>query len=119
MSENKKIILEKLGKNKDIIKIKFLASLDSKQLTSFLTAAFNKCFHNCYYKIILDMTHIDHPTPEFIATLIEATAKVRTKEGDVKIINMSEQAQQALAAFNAYAYLTVPKEIELNAHPSN
>jgi hypothetical protein len=112
MSENKKIILEKLGKNRDIIKIKFLEPLSSKLLTTYLTAAFNKCFNNCYYKIILDLTNIDNLEPDFVATLIEATAKVRTKDGDVKIINASEQAEHALAAFNAYAYLTVPKEGE-------
>ena len=56
------------------------------------------------------MTNIDNPPSDFVATLIEATAKVRTKDGDVKIINASEQAEQALSAFNAYAYLSVPKE---------
>ena len=110
MTENKKIILFKLGKNKDIIKIKFLEQVSSKLLAPYLTAAINKCFKNNYYKIILDMTNIDNPTPDFVATLIEATAKVRTRDGDVKIINASEQAEQALAAFNAYAYLSVPKE---------
>ncbi len=110
MSENKKIILEKLGKNNDIIKIKFMEPISSKLLTAYLTAAFNKCFKNCYYKIILDMTNIENPPPDFVATLIEATTKVRTKDGDVKIINASEQADQALAAFNAYVYLSAPKE---------
>ncbi len=110
MIDTKKIILEKLGKNRDIIKIKFLEPLTSKLLTNYLTAALNKCFRNNFYKIILDMTHIDNPSPDFVATLIEATAKVRTKDGDVKIINISEQAEQLLAAFNAYAYLSVTKE---------
>lgn len=110
MAENKKIVLEKLGKNRDIIKIKFMEPLSGKLLTTYLTAAFNKCFKNCYYKIILDMTNVDNLTPDFVATLVEATAKVRTKDGDVKIINASESAEQAMAAFNAYAYLSVPKE---------
>lgn len=110
MSASKKIILEKSGKNRDIIKIKFLEPLSSKLLTAYLIAAFNKCFKNNFYKIILDMTNINNPAPDFVATLIEATAKVRSKDGDVKIINMSEQAEQALATFNAYAYLSVPKE---------
>ncbi|HEX9974242.1 MAG TPA: hypothetical protein VGD14_19390, partial [bacterium] len=92
MLENKKILLEKSGKNRDVIKIKFLEPLSSKLLTTYLTAAFNKCFNNCYYKIILDLTNIDNLEPDFVATLIEATAKVRTKDGDVKIINASEQA---------------------------
>jgi len=110
MSENKKIILEKLGKNRDVIKIKFLEPLSSKLSTTYLTAAFNKCFKNCYYKIILDMTNIDNPEPDFVATLIEATAKVRTKDGDIKIINISEQAEYLLSDFNAYAYLSVPQQ---------
>lgn len=113
MSTEKKIILEKLGKNRDIIKIKFLESLNRKLVTTYLTAAFNKCFKNNFYKIILDMTHVDDPEPDFVATLIEATVKVRTKDGDVKIINVSEHAEQMLAAFNAYAYLSVPKKGEI------
>ena len=108
MVESKKIILEKLGKDRDIVKIRFLKPVSHKVSTTYLTAAFNKCFRNNFYRIILDMTHIDNPSPDFVATLIEATAKVRTKDGDVKIINISEQAEQALAAFNAYAYLSVP-----------
>lgn len=111
MAENgKKIILEKMGRNRDIIKIRFTDHLSPKLATTYLTAAFNKCFKNCYYKIILDMTNVDEPSPNFIATLIEATVKVRSKDGDVKVINITEPAEQALAAFNAYAYLTVPKE---------
>jgi len=112
MAESRKITLEKLGKNRDIVKIKFANNVIPKLATAYLTAAFNKCFQNNFYKIILDMTHIDLPSHNFIATLIEATAKVRTKDGDVKIINVSEQAEQALATFNAYAYLSVPKEGE-------
>lgn len=112
MSDIQKITLERLGKNRDIIKIKFLPPINNKLLTQYLTAAFSKCFKNCYYKIILDMTHIDDPSPDFIATIIEATAKVRSKDGDVKIINASELAKQALASFNAYAYLTILKEGE-------
>jgi len=110
MAERRKVILEKIGKNRDIVKIKFTKYVIPKLAATYLTAAFNKCFKNNYYKIILDMTHIDIPSHNFIATLIEATAKVRTKDGDVKIINMSEQAERALAVFNAYAYLSVPKE---------
>jgi len=110
MSDTQKIILERLGKNRDIIKIKFLPPINNKLLTLYLTAAFNKCFKNCYYKIILDMASVDDPTPDFIATVIEATAKVRSKDGDVKIINLSDRAEQALAAFNAYAYLSIGKE---------
>ncbi len=106
----KKIILEKMGRNRDIIKIRFTEHLSPKLATIYLTAAFNKCFKNCYYKVILDMTNVDDPCPNFIATLIEATAKVRSKDGDVKVINITELANQALATFNAYAYLSVPKE---------
>lgn len=58
------------------------------------------------------MTHIEDPSPDFIATVIEATAKVRSKDGDVKIINASDRAVQALAGFNAYAYLTIAKDGE-------
>ena len=56
------------------------------------------------------MTNIDDLDSDFIATIIEATAKVRTKDGDIKIINISEQAEHLLSDFNAYAYLSVPQQ---------
>lgn len=110
MAENQKVILEKTGKDRNIIKIRFAEPMNPKNSATYLTAAFNQCFKHSFYKIILDMTNVDEPGHHFIATLIEATAKVRTKNGDVKIINMSPSAEQALAGFNAYAYLSVPKD---------
>lgn len=110
MAENKKIVLKKIGKRKDIIKIQFYKSIHQNELHTYLAAAISKCFNNDYYKILLDMTNIDDPTSKFIATLIEATAKVRTKNGDVKLINISNQAKQIILSFNAYSYLSVPKK---------
>ena len=112
MGKGQKIILEKMGSDGSIIKIRFTESVNAKLAPTYLTAAFNKCFKNNYYKLILDMTNIESPSQNFISTVIEATAKVRTKEGDVKIINLSDEADQMMAAFNAYAYLSVPTENE-------
>ena len=109
MTENKKIMLKKIGKNKDIIKIQFDHSLPSQELPTYFTAAISKCLNTGFFKIILDMTQVDEPTTKFIATLIEATAKVRTKKGDIKIINLSHQAKQILLSFNAYSYLSIPR----------
>lgn len=109
MTEPKKIVLKKIGKNKDIIKMQFYQSMHQNELHAYFAAAMSKCFNNEFYKIILDMTNIDEPTTKFIATLIEATAKVRTKNGDIKIINLTHQAKQVLLSFNAYAYLSVPR----------
>ncbi len=107
MTENQKIILQKIGERKNIVKIRFLEVLNNRVLHLYLAAALNKCFKNKYYKIILDMTNIDEPSHQFIGTLIEATAKVRTKNGDVKIINASDQAKQILSSFNSYSYLNI------------
>ena len=109
MAENKKIVLKKIGKNKDIIKIQFYKSIHQNELHTYFATAISKCFTNDFFKIILDMTNIDEPTSKFIATLVEATAKVRTKKGDVKLINISNQAKQMILSFNAYSYLSVPK----------
>ena len=109
LTENQKIYLIRIGKNKDIIKIQFYRSLPQHDLHTYFTAAISKCFSNKFYKIIVDMTNVDEPTTKFIATLIEATAKVRTKKGDVKIINLTHQAKQILLSFNAYSYLSVPR----------
>lgn len=110
MAENRKVLLEKVGKDRNIIKIRFPEPLNSKLSANCLIAAFNQCFKHSFYKIILDMTNVDEPGHDFVATLIEATAKVRTRNGDVKIINMSPSAEQTMAGFNAYAYLSVPRE---------
>lgn len=112
MGKGQKIILEKIGSDGSIIKIRFTESINEKLAPAYLTAAFNKCFKNNFYKLILDMTNIEYPSKDFISTVIEATAKVRTKEGDVKIINLSDEANQLMAIFNAYAYLSVPTETD-------
>ncbi|MFZ5517246.1 MAG: hypothetical protein ACOY90_11445 [Candidatus Zhuqueibacterota bacterium] len=112
MGKGQKIVLEKIGQDGSIIKIRFTEPLSAKLAPAYLTAAFNKCFKNKFYKLILDMTNIDDPSQNFISTIIEATAKVRSKEGDVKIINVSPEADLMMSGFNAYAYLSVPKEKE-------
>jgi len=112
MGKGQKIVLEKVGREGNIIKIRFIEPVSAKLAPAYLTAAFNKCFKNKFYKLILDMTHIDDPSQNFISTIIEATAKVRSKEGDVKIINLSSEADLMMSGFNAYAYLSVPREKE-------
>ena len=112
LSEKQKIVLKKIGKNKDIIKIQFYKSIHQNELHTYLAAAISKCFKNNFYKILLDMTNIDEPTNKFIATLIEATAKVRTKKGDVKIVNITHPAKQMILSFNAYSYLSMPIQSE-------
>ena len=109
LTESKKIVLKKIGKNRDIIKIQFYKSIHQTELHTYFAAAISKCFSHDYFKIILDMTNIDEPTNKFVATLVEATAKVRSKQGDVKLINISHQAKQMILSFNAYSYLSVPK----------
>jgi len=108
MTEYQKIVLKKIGKNKDILKIKFLESLHKRIQHKYLAAAISKCFQNKIYKIIIDMNNIDEPSYKFVATLMEATAKVRTQNGDIKLINTSQQAKQVISSFNCYAYLSVP-----------
>ncbi len=112
MSETKKIVLKKIGKNKDIIKIQFIESVHQNLLHTFLTAAISKCFRHKFYKILLDMKNIDEPTNQFVATLIEATAKVRSKKGDIKLFNMTKEAKQIVLSFNAYTYLSISKDTE-------
>jgi len=106
MADQKKVILKKTGVKKDIIKIQFFESLNKRLQHTYLAASIGKCFKNNFYKIILDMTNINEPSYPFIATIIEATAKARTKSGDVKIINISDEAKHVLLSFNIYTYLT-------------
>lgn len=108
MSNDKKIIiLERIGQQKDIVKIRFTEEVKSQTSIVYIVAAINKCFQSGYSRLIIDMGQIDLPHNTFIATLIEATSKVRRKAGDIKIINMSEEARNIISGFNALSYLTV------------
>lgn len=112
MSDEKKLVLlEKVGQDGKIIKIKFNKEVTPNYSTAYIAAAFEKCFKNDFNQIIIDMEHIPFLSNNFIATLIEATAKVRRKNGDVKIINLTEEAKQTMSAFNAYSFLSI-KAIE-------
>lgn len=108
MSNDKKIIvMERVGNQKDIIKIRFTGEKQVQNNVAYIVTAINKCFQGGYSRLIIDMKHIDEQNNNFIATLIEATSKVRRKSGDIKIINLSEHAKQIMAGFNAFGYLTV------------
>ncbi len=110
MAEHHKIVLRRLGKNRDIIKIQFLEAVAEDLAHTYLAAAVGKCFKNKFFKIILDMKNIPEPTARFIATIIEATVKVRSQKGDIKLVNLSESASRMINAFNAYAYLTIDEK---------
>ena len=56
------------------------------------------------------MKGISEPNYHFIATIIEATAKVRSRNGDIKLINVSEAANHTINSFNAYTYLTIDEK---------
>jgi len=111
MSDDKKVILlERIGSNGSIIKIKFIQDVTPLKRALYIAAAFNKCFKHGVHKIIVDMKDIDSLHNAFIATVIEATSKVRRKDGDIKLINLSETAKQDIAGFNAFSFLTVQSE---------
>lgn len=110
MAEQHKIILHRVGKDRDIVKIQFLEGLAEDLAHTYLAAAFGKCFKNNFFKIILNMKNIDDPNARFIATIIEATVKARSQKGDIKLINLSESASRRINGFNAYAYLTIDEK---------
>jgi hypothetical protein len=112
ISDDKVIRLEKVGSQKNLIKIVFTQDMAPHQSIQYLIAAFGKCFKHCYYKIILDLQHLSQINNDFIATIVEATAKVRREKGDIKIIHLSEPVEQAISEFNAYMFLSVKSEEE-------
>ncbi len=105
--KEKTVILDCVSNDEKIIRIKFTRSLLQTKSVAYLTAAIKKCFEHGFYRIIIDMETIESPTNQFIATLIEATSKARRKKGDIKLINLKEEARQCMAAFNAYYYLSI------------
>ncbi|MBN2008631.1 hypothetical protein JW960_04705 [candidate division KSB1 bacterium] len=109
-NQDKVIILEKVGSQKNLIKIRFLQDMPANQSITYLVAALGKCFKHCYYKIIIDLQQLTHINDNFIATIVEATAKVRREKGDIKIINLPETAKRAISDFNAYMFLSVTTE---------
>jgi len=108
MSEDKKIVvLERIGQNKNIVKIRFTRNVNFQQSLKYMIAALSKCFELGYCRIVIDMGQIEATNNDLTATLIEATSKVRKKDGDIKLINLTEQAKQIMAGFSAYSYLSI------------
>ena len=109
--KNRVILLEKVGTNGNIIKIRFNQEISPRRSVAYIAAAFDKCFKNNYFNIILDLGNVPEVSNKFIATIIEATVKVRRKAGDIKIINIPENVKNIVAGFNAYLYLSVESEV--------
>jgi len=105
MGEKKTVILECLSNRKKVIKIRFTRKLSSYQSNAYLITAVKKCLNYGFYKIIIDMENIDSKTSNLTATLIEVTSKIRRKEGDIKLINLSENLHDDIAGFNALTFL--------------
>ncbi|MBN1153476.1 hypothetical protein JXB12_01000 [candidate division KSB1 bacterium] len=105
MSKEKTVVLECISNKKKIIKIRFTRELSSYQSTAYLITAIKKCMSYGFYKIIIDMENIDSTVNNMTATLIEVTSKVRRKDGDIKLINLSEQLHDDIAGFNALTFL--------------
>jgi anti-anti-sigma factor len=111
MPENQKVVtIENLNNDHKIARVRFTQDLSPNRLNTYLTAALDKCFQHNYSKIIIDLEQIVSISNAVIATLIEATAKVRRKQGDIKIINMSEELKQIMAGFNALTFLSISAE---------
>lgn len=103
----KTVSLECLSNDEKIIKIVFNKSLTPTKSTAYLIAAVRKCVKHGFYKIIIDLERIQSPSNHFVAALIESTSRVRREDGDIKVINISDDARQVMAAFNAYFYLSI------------
>jgi len=105
MSKQKTVVLECLSHKKKVIKVRFSRKISSRQSTAYMVASIKQCFKHGFYKIIFDMENIEAISGNFVATLIEVTSKVRRKDGDIKIINLSENLYSEISGFNALTFL--------------
>lgn len=108
--KQQKVIIDKVGSDGNIVRIKLSEDISQSGEVAYLSAALDKCIKHGFDRIILDLQNIKSACNDFVAQVIEATAKVRRHKGDIKIINLSEETRENMAAFNAYVYLSIESE---------
>lgn len=70
-----------------------------------------------YLHFTLDVGNIPFPTTRLIALLIAMTVRVRRRQGDVKLINVSSSARNNFSTFSALNFLTINHDVA-PANPS-
>src|SRR5574342_596036 len=64
-----------------------------------------------YLHFTLDVGNIPFPTTRLIALLIAMTVRVRRRQGDVKLVNVSSTARSNFSTFSALNFLTISHDI--------
>lgn len=91
----------------DVIKISVQDTTDPNRTIAELHDSFDRSFENGVYHIVFDMGNVGFPNGSFIAMLIGKTMEARRGGGDVKILNLSETAQNHLTIFTPLTYLSI------------
>lgn len=110
---NNKVATERIGDNRDVVKISIEGEFDHTSDVKELQATIDSCFQKGNYKIILDMEKVDFPPNSFIALLIEATSRARRAGGDLRLINLSTSARNNFITFSPLSYLAVRQSEEI------
>jgi len=76
-----------------------------------LTIQFEKNEKNGFRVFAIDLLHVPHLTEEMVVLLIETTARLRRRGGELTIFNLHENLEEDFALFRPQAYLGVARRI--------
>ena len=91
----------------DVIKFRLADGADPNVAVGELHSSFGRWCKEGIRQFVFDMGNVTHPNGSFIAMLIGATHKARRLGGDLKIINLSETAQNHFSMFTPLTYLSI------------
>ena len=91
----------------DVMRITVKSVKNSNAGIDDVQAAFDRAYGEGISQIIFDMSDIEFPSGSFIAMLIGRTMEARRRGGDVKIVGLSEMAQNNLSIFTPLTYLSI------------
>ncbi|RMF70130.1 MAG: hypothetical protein D6743_00760 [Calditrichaeota bacterium] len=105
-----RIEFERVPGHEHIIRIPLTDVHDPQACLEVLQDTFETCFKNEEYQIIVDLRGVRYPSTRLVALLVEMTSRLRRRNGDLKIINLSFTARRNLATFSPESYLSVERD---------
>jgi anti-sigma regulatory factor (Ser/Thr protein kinase)/anti-anti-sigma regulatory factor len=91
----------------DVVKIRLNDNIDPNNVVEDLERFFDDIFKMDIHKIIFDLGNIDFPNGSFISMLIGRTSEARRSGGDIRIINLTDTADNNFSIFTPLTYLTI------------
>jgi serine/threonine-protein kinase RsbW len=104
------LAVELIPGHEHVVRIVLAQSGESYEAVRALQKTLRTCLRDGKINFIVDLKDIRYPSTSLIAALIEATSKVRRRNGELKLLNVARSAKNNLATFSPLSYLAVEKD---------